>query len=179
MESVVMRSIPGWDHYLAASNGAIYSAKKPGQLRRLRPGLTSKGYQQVQLCKGGVCRSQLVHLLILDAFRGPRPAGMTGSHLDGNNQNNRPSNLAWETHADNVARKVAHGTHDRGLRNSRSVMTESRLAQVRERLKAGATNKTVATEFAVSATTISRIRSGRRYSPDLTTRAACGGMDDE
>jgi hypothetical protein len=44
-----------------------------------------------------------VHELVAEAFLGPRPEGMLIRHLDDNPLNNRASNLAWGTQADNIA----------------------------------------------------------------------------
>jgi hypothetical protein len=56
-------------------------------------------------------RTQTVHSLVLLAFVGPRPAGHEVRHLDGNRQNNRLSNLAYGTPAENGQDQLRHGTH--------------------------------------------------------------------
>lgn len=52
-----------------------------------------------------------VHQLVLEAFVGPRPEGMVTRHLNGDPSDNRLTNLAWGTHAENNADTVQHGTH--------------------------------------------------------------------
>lgn len=46
-------------------------------------------------------RRQRVHVLVLEAFVGPRPEGMDGRHADGNYTDNRLSNLLWDTPQNN------------------------------------------------------------------------------
>ena len=51
-----------------------------------------------------------VHHLVLTAFDGPRPAGMTHiRHLNGNPADNRLTNLAYGTPSENGRDMVAHG----------------------------------------------------------------------
>lgn len=52
-----------------------------------------------------------VHLLVLEAFVGPRPHGLIGCHNDGDKNNNRPENLRWDTYSSNSYDTVRHGNH--------------------------------------------------------------------
>lgn len=98
------------------------------------------------------------------AFHGEKPShAHTVSHKNGDRLDNRAENLEWELHVDNLARKFDHGTDDRGLKNSRSVMTPEKLKLVREYLAAGKTHQSIADEMGVSRPVISRINSGARY----------------
>ncbi len=51
-----------------------------------------------------------VHVLVSDAFLGPRPDGLDVRHLDGNRRNNHPENLVYGTRQDNMLDKQFHGT---------------------------------------------------------------------
>lgn len=51
-----------------------------------------------------------VHVLVAEAFFGPRPTGMVVRHLNGDASDNRPSNLAYGTQSDNIADCFRHGT---------------------------------------------------------------------
>lgn len=56
-------------------------------------------------------RKSKVHILVLEAFIGPRPAGMVARHLDGDPNNNHASNLAWGSYSENMHDMVKHGRH--------------------------------------------------------------------
>lgn len=62
-------------------------------------------------------RVPFVHLLVLEAFVGPRPEGMQACHNNGNPEDNRLSNLRWDTPKANVADRLKHGTYQFGSRN--------------------------------------------------------------
>lgn len=52
-----------------------------------------------------------VHTLVLEAFVGPRPAGMQACHWDDDGDNNHLSNLRWDTHKGNSADRERNNTH--------------------------------------------------------------------
>lgn len=93
---------------IPASRGSGYRTMRG---RILRQGTHSGGYGMVYLCVHGKKLNQHVHLLVLTAFRGPRPAGMVCCHNDGDPTNNRLDNLRWGTQADNLRDQVRHGRH--------------------------------------------------------------------
>ena len=61
------------------------------------PGIGHQGYAHVQRGPAGKSRKIMVHRLVLEAFVGPCPDGMTCDHIDQNRANNRLSNLRWAT----------------------------------------------------------------------------------
>lgn len=56
---------------------------------------------------GGVMRS--VHVLVAEAFHGPRPQGLVACHNNGAQTDNRSLNLRWGTPSDNMHDAVRHG----------------------------------------------------------------------
>lgn len=88
-----VQSLPGCD---ASTEGEV---RHDGQLLRQYQH-NRRGY----LCI--VVRGQryLVHRLILEAFAGPAPLGHNDAmHVNGNPCDNRPANLEWGSHAQNMA----------------------------------------------------------------------------
>ena len=73
-------------------------------------------HYQVELSKGdrihGSRHHSYVHHLVLEAFVGPRPAGMMGLHWDDDHSNNHLENLRWGTRSDNTKDSVRNGTHN-------------------------------------------------------------------
>lgn len=74
------------------------------------------GYSRVSLSLDGHPDAYL-HAVLLETFVGPRPDGCQVSHKNGDNSDNRLTNLAWETASANNRRKEAHGTALFGKRN--------------------------------------------------------------
>ncbi len=117
----VWKPIPGYETRYEVSNlgrvrslGARYFhagnntfvTKRP---RILKQSHVAGAYPVVNLSDDGEQTTYRVHVLVLSAFRGPRPEGHETRHLDGNRVNARLSNLKWGTHAENEADKVKHG----------------------------------------------------------------------
>jgi len=113
--------------------------------RILKPWITTykgkKGwYRTVALCEDGAPRSFYIHRLVLDAFRGPKPApGMVCRHLDGDPLNNRLANLVWGTHQENMNDKKRHGTtySAAGETNPMAKLTEGKVLKCRRLFATG------------------------------------------
>lgn len=82
---------------------------------RLKVSVSMSGYPYVCLSRQGVERRYRVHRLVLEAFIGPRPAGMECCHGDGNQGNCRLSNLRWATQQENLEDALRHGRRRGGL----------------------------------------------------------------
>ncbi len=110
------RPVPGWP----------YEASDLGQIRRIpwiddagvfhlggivaqcpdkRPG---KGYLYVTLRDGTRRRKAAVAVLVLEAWRGLRPAGCEACHNNGIRTDNRLSELRWDTREANRADRARH-----------------------------------------------------------------------
>jgi hypothetical protein len=74
--------------------------------RMLKPTPNSDGYPQVHV---GQHRSSKLHVLVLEAFAGPKPPGLQGCHGDDIRTNNRLFNLRWDTDSANQRDKIRHG----------------------------------------------------------------------
>ena len=74
------------------------------------------GYPALGLTRDGKTWRVAVHILVLIAFIGPRPAGQYACHGNGDRTDNRVENLRWDTNSANQLDAVKHGTHSRVLR---------------------------------------------------------------
>lgn len=104
-----------------------------------------------------------VHVLVLEAFVGPRPRGHDASHLNGNKLDNRPENLVWETRSDNIRRKLQHGTLVHGEKHKCSKLKEHEVLDIRLRAAAGERKARLAREYEVSRTLVGFIVSNRAW----------------
>lgn len=117
IDSEEWRPVVGFEEWYEVSN--------LGRVRTWR----SKGYRAVrradtpkvvsgEIAKGGYIRVKLtaerrvnrpVHVLVLEAFVGPRPAGYHACHNNGVPSDNVISNLRWDTVSNNMLDKARHG----------------------------------------------------------------------
>ena len=104
------RVIPGATRYRVSSLGRVESrARKEPRILKACP--ARGGYVRVGITDDhGLLRYRMVHVLVLEAFIGPRP-DLECRHLNGNPADNRLDNLAWGTRSQNNLDRVRHGTH--------------------------------------------------------------------
>jgi hypothetical protein len=108
------RSVVGWETYYRVSNlGRLYSLHQTG---RLVIGMPMEGGHRVLKLRDKERRGHLgTHVMVLEAFRGPRPSpSHEGCHNDGNGGNNVLANLRWDTAKANQADRLLHGTANKG-----------------------------------------------------------------
>lgn len=99
-----------WEPIVIAEREYPYEISKWGRVRRsqsgkgtwvgriLKSAVQSDGYPQVRLSyKRGVQRTFRVHVLVANAFLGPRPSGMHVHHKNGDKTNNHIHNLQYVT----------------------------------------------------------------------------------
>lgn len=134
--------------------GAIVMEQKPKKGGYVAVGLRRPGERQ---------RFFMIHRLMLEAFRGPCPAGMEARHLDGNPSNNRIENLEWATSKTNNADKKAHGTWQGGERNGNSKLTADSVREARSLYAEGWSFDRIADEFLVSRETIRMAVRGKTW----------------
>lgn len=161
-------SIRSLDRVVSQLNrwGTITDRRLSGALLAQTPDLGKYSYGRltVKLCKGNVCKTRLVHHLVLEAFIGPRPAGHESAHGDGNSANNNLSNLRYATPLDNTHDKNIHGTMLRGERAPNAKLTEHDVAKIRAARSGGRRLEDVAAEFGISIAQVSRIHNRKRWS---------------
>lgn len=105
------RPVVGYEGlYEVSDRGQVRSLPRRLRGRILRPGL-SAGYPSVNLSVNGVGRVVKVHILLAEAFLGPRPDGSVTCHADGDRSNNVLSNLRYDTVSSNNLDTVRHGNH--------------------------------------------------------------------
>lgn len=112
------REIRGYPDYEVSDRGRVRSWRTPrSKGRRLRPLMLKfnvvRGRLRVCLWCNGKGKQQLVHRLVLLTFVGEPPEAHECCHYNGNPQDNRLSNLRWDTRSGNMGddiRNKAHGS---------------------------------------------------------------------
>lgn len=128
------RPIAGFPGYEVGADGSVWSLLRKGpqakesrigtRWRRLKPGVTKRGYLLLTLCVDGKRYTRWVHQLVLEAFLGPRPEGCVARHCpDRNPSNCAITNLKWGTHKENADDRGRDGNHQIGEKNCQSRLT--------------------------------------------------------
>lgn len=145
---------PSYPGYSASEDGRVFTHRRrtrlegcsrggtkvvidPSYSRELTASRGAKGYLYVAISLGGRQTRRAVHVMVLDAFAGPRPAEQEGRHLDGNPGHNARSNLSWGTAVENAADRQAHGHYARGARHVNARLTEAAVLEILRARAAG------------------------------------------
>lgn len=99
------QEIVGFPGYYVYPDGRVYSEISG---RFLKPLLTN-GYHHFVLTNKDGKKRIAAHILVLEAFVGPRPEGMVGNHKNLNRVHNILENLEWVTQSENVKHAYANG----------------------------------------------------------------------
>ena len=118
---VNIHGIPGRPGYFISKDGRVFKEKRPTTNRG--------GYCMTGFRRGD--RSRYIHDLVLETFIGPRPDGHQASHLNGQRDDNRLENLAWETPKENTARQIEHGTRLVGADRHNAVVSTADVYYIR------------------------------------------------
>lgn len=139
-----------------------YEVSNLGRVRNVQTGklrkilLTYDGYLRVQLYLNGSGKSFYVHTLVVLAFIGPRPDGLTINHKDGNKMNCKPDNFEFLTDKEQDTHARALGLKDhRGGKNPKSKLTPEKVLAIRSDKR---TAEVIAESYGIYHTTVDKIR---------------------
>ena len=171
------KDVPGWEClYQISSFGRVLSCRRG---RNLTPMPGRKGYLRVALYRENRGKFVTIHSLVLLAFVGPRPKGLQGCHLDGNNIHNYLSNLAYGTPSENELQKQSHGNGIRGSKNPKSKLSQDQVSEIRSLCSVAQGVRgycvKIARRFAVDPSTVRSIRRGATWKFDRMAEQAKGG----
>lgn len=121
------------------------------------------GYKQVALWDSGKVNTQLVHRLVLLAFKGRPPAGKEAAHIDGDRANSKLSNLMWKTAKENAADRIKHGTERYGQDVKKPLFAEGDVQWIRAFPKGPGMFKEMARILQCRPADISRAYHGKRW----------------
>jgi hypothetical protein len=108
-----MKPVPSFPGVFATEDGHVISAWG----KQLKPSFGPYGHAGVILYGDFGAKRRTVHSLVAEAFIGSRPDGMDINHKDRNPRNNRPENLEYLTHKENIQHARARGSfHSKKMR---------------------------------------------------------------
>ena len=157
------RPWPRSPQYLIGDDGTVLGPS--GRIRKLRvdrsKGYYTFGYWDVDRKR---VRTVSVHIVVAEAWHGPRPVGHEVAHYNGIRTDNRAANLRWATREENHADKRRHGTNPQGERQGASKLTEPDVLAIRDAyVVSGDEQGQIAARYGVTQTTISDIIHGRTW----------------
>lgn len=161
--------IPGFPKHEISDLGRVrswcWAAARNSRPRILKLLSGRYGYLYVTLKqKGGRSVSFRINRLVLQAFGPPCPSPKHhAAHNNGDNLDNRISNLRWATATENAADRIAHGTHRRGEAMPNAKFTEAMIREIRCRYSGGETAKSLAGTFGFSVSVIKEVVRRKRW----------------
>lgn len=117
----------------------------------------------VRLRINGKKSKKCVHHLVLEAFVGPRPAGLQGLHKDDDHTNNSLTNLYWGTRKDNAADSIRNGRQPQGESHYRAVLSRDQAIAIKARVSSGESRSKLAKEYKISYDNVTNIFLGRTW----------------
>ena len=167
---VEFMEVAGWPGYAVGDDGFVYSSKYSSWgsktiWRRMKSATRSGGHQSLRLSRRdpAATRVCLVHVLVLEAFVGPRPPGMDGCHYDGDPSNNTLANLRWDTRKANAADAIRHGRQPIGEKAGSSKLTEANVMEMRRLHAGGMGGRRLGKLFNVSPSTAKNVVNGTTW----------------
>jgi len=167
--SVEYRELKGFFGYRIGSDGSLWTERITGpangterltgrwrklktklQIQQAKPTHTPIYRLRACLSKDGREYHRFVHILVCEAFHGPRPDGMLATHVNGDSMDNRADNVRWNTPKGNTEDAIRHGTLRRGEQHGQSRVTEDQVREIRRRFADGETEKSLGNEHGIT-----------------------------
>lgn len=170
------RPVVGFPDYEVSDQGRVRSwrrGKWPGRAetpRMMRPLVTRGGYPSVVIGE-----RTLIHVLVLEAFAGPRPQGMDACHNNGIKTDNRPENLRWDTRKENQADRRRHGTYMGGDGHPLTKLSEAGVAEMRRLYASGVRQRELVRLFGMSPSVVCGIVNGKMRTTTTSGVPTCMG----
>jgi len=169
----VWKPVVGFEEYYSVSNKG--NVRRNGREKPLKPWLDGSGYPVVSLSVEGEVTKHKIHHLVAKAFIGdpPGPIGLGSddyqiNHENGEKTDNRPENLTWMTHSENMAHAVKEGHLDNtGEKYGNSKLDWDKAPRIRALCEeTDLTYKEIAERFEVSPSLIVKVIEEEIWKPE-------------
>ncbi len=162
----------GFSKYECSNDGLIRN-KSPRSDRGefLNPVTDQHGYKRTSLYRGEPLKRVpiIVHRVVWQSFNGPIPAGMQINHKNGVRDDNRLENLEVCTPSENTRHsfqtlgKQPNINPNPGSKNGRAKLNEASVREIRNLIRLGDKDRSIAAKFGVSQAAIWFIRTGQTW----------------
>lgn len=130
--------------------------------------INENGYEIASLCFGSHRKKARVHVLVAEAFLGPRPSKKHEvNHRDFNRANNSAANLEWATRSENLRHSAKAGRMSKkglgGESNRQSKLREKDIREIRLRRLAGEPVASIASSLGVHFSTVYLVLQGKTW----------------
>lgn len=171
VENEEWREIDGYEGRYEVSNmGRVRSLtfrRWFGERDRKEPLILKQGgdFPHVMLSLDGVREYRSVSVLVAEAFIGPKPKGgwIICGHLNGNDKDNRVSNLAWLTGEEMDAVKLKNGTKPMGETHQNRTMSRKEVEEIKRADVYYGSGVELSKKYGVPPTHISYLRKGKAW----------------
>jgi hypothetical protein len=145
----IWKAIPGFETSYEVSNLGRVKTTKQGEGARagriLKPAVNLRGYQQYALGRYG--GRHTAHLLVMQAFVGPRPDGLDINHLNGIKTDNSLENLEYASKSENGLHATRVLGKRRGESHGNAKINEDDVREIRRLAATGLSQYKIATLF--------------------------------
>ena len=166
------KPIPNYPGYEASTHGQIRSYHKRGLGRwyiaatpqRILAAPFCGQYRKVGLRANKITHVRPLHQLIAETFIGPRPTGLVVCHTDDDPSNNHISNLRYDTLQNNIRDAQRNGTFPiKQPEPRRQKLSFAKAEEIRQAAANGQPHRSLAQQYGVHESTISKIVHNVRY----------------
>ena len=148
------KTIPGYP-YKASASGRIFSIRS-GKILKQR--YERRGYKRVNFSVDGFHETKLVHLLVAEAFLGPKENDKVQvNHIDGNKDNCAVENLEYCTPSENTVHAFDLGLRARGSSHGMAKLDEEKVREILRLHEGGASKSSMSRRYGISRTQVARI----------------------
>ena len=154
-------TIKGFEDYEISKIGVI--RKKSNKYIKSQY-LNDRGYYMVTLTKNKKQYPVRVHRILAKCFIDRVYGKNIINHKDGDKLNNNIENLEWCTQAENMKHAIDMGlTNNVGENNGMAKLNQEKVNEIKQLLKNGNTQQSIADNYSVSRACIQKIKEGRTW----------------